>query len=179
MKVSNQITSYTKNNELDLDKIIDNYTPYIKSIIYNMADSLNYEDKEEILADTFFVLWKNRKKEILNLDSYLAGITKNLIKEKFRKRSITYDLSEFENSVGNNDIDIFSTERAFIEELKDTFKISDSIDLEILNMFYFYSISTKNIAKRLNISEINVRSKLFRMRKKIKKILDKKEKSYE
>lgn len=175
MEILNQIDSYIKNNELDLDKVIDNYTPYIKSIIYNMADSLSYEDKEEILADTFFVLWKNRKKEILNLDSYLAGITRNLIKERFRNRNITYDLSDYENRFGDDDIDIFSSERAFLEELKDTFKISNSIDLEILNMFYFYSISTKNIAKKLNISEINVRSKLFRMRKKIKKILSKKE----
>lgn len=169
MKILNQVNSYTKNNELDLDKVIDDYTPYIKSIIYNMADSLSYEDKEEILADTFFVLWKNRKKEILNLDSYLAGITRNLIKERFRNHSITYDLSDYENKLGDEDIDIFSSERAFLEELKDTFKISSSIDLEILNMFYFYSISTKNIARKLNISETNVRTKLFRIRKKIKK----------
>ncbi len=172
MEAINKVDKYIKNSKFNLDQVIDDYTPYIKTIIHNMANGLSYEDKEEILSDTFFVLWKNRKKEILNLDLYLAGITRNLIKEKLRKHRINYDLSEFEDSLEYNNIDLYSNERAFIEELRDTFKISNSIDLEILNMFYFYSIPTKSIAKKLNISEINVRSKLFRMRKKIKKILN-------
>jgi hypothetical protein len=52
-----QIEDYYKvSNQIDWDKIIDDYTPYINTIINNMADSLSYEDKEEILLDTFFML---------------------------------------------------------------------------------------------------------------------------
>ena len=70
-----------KKDDFDIDELIDKYNPYIKRIIYNMVgDNLSYEDKEEILADTFFVLWKNRNNKILSLDSYIAGIAKNLVK---------------------------------------------------------------------------------------------------
>lgn len=40
-------------------------------------------------------------------------------------------------------------------------------------MFYYSSNSTKDIAKKLNISEVNVRARLSRIRKKIRKKLEK------
>ena len=42
-----EIKHYIKNNELDLEKIINEYSSYTATIINNMArDSLNNEDKE-------------------------------------------------------------------------------------------------------------------------------------
>lgn len=76
-------------NELDLDKIISEYTPYIRTIINNMSNNnLSVEDKEEILADTFFILWKNQKNITVSFDSYISGITRNLVRERFRKKII-------------------------------------------------------------------------------------------
>ena len=50
-----------KNNELDLEKIINEYTTYTYTIINNMAeDNLNSKDKEEIVSEVFFILWKNK-----------------------------------------------------------------------------------------------------------------------
>lgn len=55
MEVTKQITDYIKNNELDLDRIIDDFTPYVKTIINNSASNiLSFEDREEIFSDTFF-----------------------------------------------------------------------------------------------------------------------------
>ena len=49
------------NQDVDLDKIIDEYSSYIKTVINNMAGkNLSYEDKEEVLIDTFFIFWKNK-----------------------------------------------------------------------------------------------------------------------
>lgn len=168
---SKEINDYKLNGELNIDKIIDDYTPYIKTIINNMANSLSSEDKEEILSDTFFILWKNENEEIIFLDSYIAGIARNLIREKLRKRKIFYNISDYEDVIGCYDIDLHYNEREEIEKMKNTFSLLKSIDLEILNMFYFYSMSIKEIAKKLNLSEINVKSKLHRIRKKIRKFL--------
>ena len=45
-----EIKHYIKNNELDLENIIIEYTSYTATIIDNMArNSLNDEDKEEIV----------------------------------------------------------------------------------------------------------------------------------
>lgn len=84
MKELKQLEDYYKNNEIDMDKVIEDFTPYISTIINNGTDSIiSFEDKEEIFSDTFFILWKNRNRLNIkvSLNSYLAGITKNLIKE--------------------------------------------------------------------------------------------------
>lgn len=169
--LSNQIKDYKLDGELNIDKIIDDYTPYVKTIINNMNYNLSNEDKEEILSDVFFILWKNKEKTPIALDSYIAGITRNLVKEKIRKRKFTYDISDYENSISYYDTDLYSSEREEIAKLKSTFSMLKPIDLEILNMFYFNSNPIKEIAQKLNLSEINVRSRLHRTRKKIRKIL--------
>lgn len=162
-----ELKSYINEGEVDLDKIINDFSPYIRKIINNMVgENLSYEDKEEILADTFFILWKNQTKNIIYLDSYLAGITRNLIKEKLNKKNITYNIEDYENFISYSDMDMFLEERIEIERC---LKILKRKELEIFNMFYYYSKSTKEIAYELGISEINVCTKLSRIRKKIKK----------
>ncbi len=172
MNSSKTIIDYLdKNKELDLNKIIADFSPYIKTIINNMASNiLSQEDKEEILLDTFFVLWKNQDKIII-LDSYIAGITRNLVKEKLKNRKITYDISDYENIAEYSKIDLFFEERDEIYKIRKSFKNLKEIDLEIIKLFYYSSQSTKDIAIRLGISETNVRQRLFRIRYKIRKSL--------
>ena len=59
-QLSKNIEEYIKENKLDLDKVVDDFTPYVRTVIGNMNSGfLNGEDVEEIILDTFFVLWKN------------------------------------------------------------------------------------------------------------------------
>ena len=165
------IYEYIKDDELELDKLMDDFEAYVRTIIKNMSnDNLSYEDKEEILSDTFFILWKNKEKINTSVEAYIAGITRILVKEKLRKRKITYDISEYENIIS----DFGKVE----EDILENEIISKSInglkkkDIEILMMFYYHSKTTKEIAEELNLSEINVRSRLFRIRNKIRKELN-------
>lgn len=168
-----QIEDYYKvSNQIDWDKIIDDYTPYINTIINNMANSLSYEDKEEILLDTFFMLWKNQDNILYSLKAYIVGITKNLIKEKLRKRHITYNISDYEEILTDCENNIDMEERPEIIIIEKLFKTLKEIDFKIVNMFYYSSKSIKEIAKELNMSEFNVKTRLYRVRKKIKKELN-------
>lgn len=100
MQITNEIENYIENGKLNLERIVKDFTPYIKAIINNIVDNnLSYEDKEEIITDAFFILWKNQNKLTTSVKAYLAGITKNLIKEKLNKKVITYDISDYENSI--------------------------------------------------------------------------------
>ena len=148
-----------KKDDFDIDELIDKYNPYIKRIIYNMVgDNLSYEDKEEILADTFFVLWKNRNNKILSLDSYIAGIAKNLVKEKLKKRKITYDISDYENVIEYSELQkMFPAEREEISKVESILENLKEIDLEIFKLFYYQDMSIKDIAKIKGISEFNAR----------------------
>ena len=173
MKELKQLEDYYKNNEIDIDQIIEDFTPYITTIINNGTDnSISFEDKEEIYSDTFFILWKNRNRLNINvsLNSYLAGITRNLIKEKYRKLKLTYDISDFENDLLNS-VNMCENDRELIYDVEQKIKGLKNIDIEIVNLFYYSSMSVKDIAKKLNISELNVKTRLHRIRKKIKKEL--------
>lgn len=163
---------YTTKNNVDWEKIIDDFTPYVKTIINNMAgDNLEFEDKEEILSDVFFVLWKNKRNIISSLDAYIAGVTRNLIKEKFRKKKITYDIADYENTLTYATYDMCVNERKEVIKIEKELKKLKPIDSQIMTMYYYSSMSMKDIAKKLNISEFNVATKLYRIRKKIKKDL--------
>ncbi len=170
-----KINNYIINNELDIDRIIDDFTPYIKTVINNFCgDKLNAEDKEEILTDTFFVFWKNNSFNITYLEAYLAGIAKNLVKEKFKKNKISYNISDYENILEYYDnIDLFSERRELLDELEKNYKSLKEVDLKILNLFYYQDKPIKVIAKEVNLSESNVKSKIYRIKKKLKKEIGK------
>lgn len=162
-----------RKNSINLDEIIDEFTPYVKKVINNMVgNNLSYEDKEEILTDTFFVLWKNKNNSINHLDSYIAGITKNLVKEKFKKCNKTYNIEDYENNVKYFDeLDMLSDEREKLNNLKIGYKALNELELELISLFYYSEKSIKEIAKELKMSESNVKTKLFRIRRKLKKYL--------
>ena len=153
----------SRKNSINLDEIIDEFTPYVKKVIdYMVGINLSYEDKEEILTDTFFVLWKNRNNKINYLDSYIVGIAKNLVKEKFKKFNITYNIEDYENNVKYFDeLEMFSEEREKLNNLEIGYKALNEGELELINMFYYSANSIKEISIKLKMSEANVKTKLF------------------
>lgn len=182
MKKRNEIKIYKSNNNLNLEKIIDEYSGYIYKIIKNMTSSLSNEDIEEIVTDTFFILWKNREKleEERLLSSYVAGIAKNLVREKTRAININYNISDYENLIQDyKKIDMICEEREKVSIIEKTVKQMKKDDILIFNLYYYSSMKIKQISSVMGISEFNVKSRLYRIRKKIKKELIKGGYSYE
>lgn len=174
MKDKKELKNYIENENINLDEIVDDYTPYIRTIIQNMVgNNLPKEDKEEIISDTFFILWKRYKENcyIESLSSYMAGITRNLIREKLKQLKNDIDIEECENLIEYSNFDIYSQEREKVNEIYKNIKQLKEIDIKIINMFYCLDKSIKDIAKELKISEMNVKTRLHRIRKKIKQEL--------
>lgn len=173
MSKDKEIKQYIKNNELDLEKIINEYSSYIAIIINNMASTnLSNEDKEEIISEVFFILWKNKHKLDINksLSSYIAGITRNLVKEYLRKIKINVDISDYENSLyGYDKIDFLDTNIQEIRHIEKKLENMKEIDKTIFLDFYYSSKSIKDIAKEQKMSEFSVKQRLYRIRNKIKK----------
>ena len=166
-------------SNLELEEIINKYSNYLYTTITNTSNgNLLEEDIEEIIADTFFILWRNRENIDTNRDVrfYLAGISKNLVRQKFRKLKIDYNIDDYEGFLIDNmeDYEKREKERIIDGQLN---KISE-IDRKIFIMFYYNSNKIKEIAEQLDISEISVKTKLFRIRKKIKKELERQGYSY-
>lgn len=173
MEENKKIKHYMKNNELDLEEIIKDYSAYISKIVDNMSKGFIKEnDKEEILLDIFFILWKNTYKLDINknLSSYLAGITRNVVKLYFSKNKMKYDnISDYENSLCVFDDFIFDENYNLITKIEQKLDSMKRIDKEIFSDFYYSSKSIKDIAEKYNMSEFSIKQRLYRIRKKIKK----------
>ena len=173
MNDSKIINYYKSNNELDLEKIIKDYSNYINTIINNMAKlNLNDEDKEEIVSEVFFILWRNKDKLDYNkrLSSYIAGVTRNIVKEYLRKKQIHFDISDYENSLYSYDnLELLNDNIEEIKKIEKKLETIKEIDRKIFIDFYYSSKSIKDIAKEQKISEFSIKQRLYRIRNKIKK----------
>lgn len=69
-------------------------------------------------------------------------------------------------------MDTYSQEREEINELYKKLNNLKEIDIKIINMFYYSAKPIKDIANELKISEVNVKTRLHRVRKKIKQELN-------
>ena len=59
----NTIEKYLDNNNINIEKLINDYSGYIYVIVKNMTkETLSNEDIEEIISDVFVVCWNNRFK---------------------------------------------------------------------------------------------------------------------
>ena len=174
MKNENAIYMYIKDNVLDIDKIIDDFSGYLYTVIQNAGNFIK-EDIEEIISDTYLILWNNQYKLDLDkkLSSYLVGIVKNLIKQKYKIFNNSYDnIESYEDILITNeglDVVIENNEvnRKIIELLN---KLKED-DKEIFYEYYFYSRKIKEIAIENNISESKVKIILHRTRNKLRKEL--------
>lgn len=181
MKEAKLISSYIVNDELNIEHIMEDFTPYIYKIIINRKMNISDEDIEEIISDVFVALWKNQKNLDINkeLSSYIAGITRNILSKKFRNIINIIYMDDYNNELlGINNLENILEQsentQAVMNELNNM-KIEDK---DIFMYFYYNNKTIKEIAIILNVSEKKVKSRLFRIRKKLKKNLERKGYSY-
>ena len=174
-----KIYTYIINNKLEIETVMKEYTNYIYTIIRNSSMQIFDEDIEEIILDVFLTLWKNQDRLDVNknMSSLIVGITRNLIKKKYRNIKINFNIEDYEEEL----IDLSNIELQFYEKDKNQIIVEEleKLKQEDKEVFikYYYDNNIKEIAKLFSISESKVKSKLFRVRKRLKKIL--KERGYD
>lgn len=103
----------------------------------------------------------------------MAGIARNLVKEKLKKLKYNIDIEQCVNLIEYSYEETYSQEREEISEIYNKINNLKEIDINIIKMFYYSNQSIKDIAKELKITEVNVKTRLHRIRKKIKQELRK------
>lgn len=169
------LKEYSKCNRLDIDKVVEDYYGYIYMIVKNTKSiGILEEDIEEIISDVFLTVWNNREKldKEKELSPYIAGITKNLIKKKYRNSKIYENIEDYEEKlIGIEGMDLYSEEdeqnEVIIKELE---KLKEE-DKKIFMMFYYEDKKIKEISNILDVSQSKVKMKLHRIRKKLKQNL--------
>lgn len=176
MNQNHLISEYITNQKLDIEKVMSDFTPYLYTILKNKNIVLSNEDIEEIISDVFVAVWKNQEhlNWSLEMKPYLAGIAKNMLCKKMKKAKFDCDISEFENVLSQTENVEFEVENAEKESLiLAELNQMKAEDREIFMLYYYFSRNGKEIAIELNISEQKVKSRLFRIRRKLKKALEK------
>ena len=175
-KINDKIYNYIKNNELEIEEIMKKYNHYIYTIINRSSIIFSKEDEEEIILDVYLTLWNNKEKLDINksMTAYIAGITKNLILKKTRKQKHIENIEDYQErliGIQNLELDYVESQRneLIINELE---KMKQE-DRQIFMAYYYERKKIKEIAIIFKMSESKVKSKLFRTRNKLKKILNK------
>ena len=170
-------------NELNIEKIINDFSSslyrFVKNNNYygNNSYYLNKEDIEEIVSESFFVLWKNYKKMNLsdNIGNYLCGVSRNILLKKLRKNKVfnkNVNIEEYQNILDSKkDVEDMFYEQEKIGFIENIVLNLDEESKEIFILFYYEQRKVKEISKILNISEAKVKTRLHRIRKKLKKEL--------
>ena len=99
------IELFEEDGVLNIEKLINTYNFYIYKILSNRIS--NELDIEEILSDVFIIFWKKYNKLSGNTEvkPYLIGITKNLIKQKYRNCSINFeDIGLYDNDIRDDTV---------------------------------------------------------------------------
>jgi len=171
------LKEYIKGNRLDIDKVVEDYYGYIYMIVKNIKSiGILEEDMEEIISDVFLALWKNYESltEETKIKPYLAGIAKNVLKNKYRKTKIDYPISDYEEQlVSPYTLEIISEEREQNEMIKKSLNNLKQEEYQIFMAFYYENKKIREIAQKLDVSESKVKVILHRLRKELKEQLKK------
>lgn len=169
------INSIKNKQSKALEKVVDIYTPYVGTVIYNVVgDKMTREDMEEAIADTFITLWRNADKFDAQkgcLRTYIGTIARNLAKNKLRANKTINCHENFE--LFEEDI-YFKIEKN--EERKMLIEAINALgepDSEIFIRYYYYNERLAYIAKVIGIKINTAKTKLSRGRNKLKKTLGK------
>lgn len=157
---------------------------YQKTLKFVVIRCNNMDDINDIIQDTYLELLKKlRSKKILeleNIDNFILGIANNIIKRHYckiskNKKALYYLDDEEEYEEVKDDFDL---EQDFItkENVKEVWNYIKNHELEIAKIFYLYfslGLKISEIAKELDLKESNVKNKLYRTLKQLRKNLGK------
>lgn len=176
MNEKDRISNFKYNSELNIEGLIKEYSKYLFKIISNISGGyLCSEDIEEIILDVFIVIWKNQDKldESKNIKPYISAIAHNLTKKKLSSIHSDIKFIELEENIKYYSEDCLDSieNNINIEKLNKIISTLSIEEYKIFTKFYYNSKKCKEIANELNISVMKVKTKLHRIRNKIKKKL--------
>lgn len=159
-------------NVKGLEALIDKYAAYAGTVIRRIVlPDLSESDVEELTADVFTAVWKSLKAlTAKNVRPYLAAAARNKAVSRLRTLKEWQPLED-EYITADLDLESETDKRLLAEALADALAEMEASDREILVDTYYYCRPLKEIAAKLEITENAAKTRLFRARARLKKIL--------
>lgn len=156
-----------------LEALVDKYAAYVGTVIRRIVlPALSESDAEELAADVFTAMWRNPKTLTAeNLRPYLASAARNKALSRLRTARQWQPLDDDEFLTAAGDIENEADKRLLAEALAAALAELEDPDRDILVRTYYYCKSLKETAGELGITEGAAKTRLFRARARLKKIL--------
>ena len=154
-----------------IDEAVRVYTPYLSTVLYNMAGNrLLKEDIEEIVSDVFVALWRNAEyinPEKGSVRAYIAAVARNFALKRLTGKANCACIDDIEIA----DETSASEEKAVNSTVWDAVMSLGEPDSEIFVRYYKYDEKLKDISRATGINISTVKTKLSRGKRKLKIIL--------
>lgn len=172
------VTLYWERNEDAIRETEQQYGKYCYTIAYNILHS--HEDSDECVNDTWIGAWNAMPPERpTKLQGFLARITRNIAIDRYRYDSAQKRGAEVESAIDEYWECIPNGDASIEDEYVLKHAINgflESLDVRTRVIFmrrYWYSMSVKDIADGMRLSESHVSVILHRTRNKFKDHLTK------
>lgn len=160
-----------KKQRNSIEQAIETYTPYLSTVLFNMAGTrLSPEDTEEIISDVFVSLWKHADYisfEKGTVRSYISAVARNYALKKLSKASEYISLDGLELAEEKDELE----EKSISEILWNAVMELGEPDNEIFVRYYKYGEKLRDIANITGLNLSTVKSKLSRGKIKLKNII--------
>lgn len=155
-----------------LEALIEKYAAYVSTVIRRIVlPALSESDIEELSADVFTAVWRNPNSVTAdNIKSYLAAAARNKALSRLRTLKEWQPLED-EYLIAEGDLESETDKRLLAEALASALEELENSDREILVDTYYYCRPLKETAAKLGITENAAKTRLFRARSRLKKIL--------
>lgn len=156
-----------------LEELIENYSPYVGTIVRNIIGKyLSESDVEELTADVFLAVWEHTDQlKAGKLTAYLAAIARNRAKNRIRGYHETVNLEDVIEVGSGEDLEAAIDQKILAELLQDVLDTLSARDREILVRYYYCYEPVRQIAAALDMSESAVKMRMSRARKKLQQEL--------
>ena len=150
--------------------LIDRYTPYVSTIIYNVIGScMSQHDIEEVCSDVFLALWDNiGKTDASRLKAYLGSIARNKAKNKLREMGAEVHIDDCIILTSDDDLESEFLNRELADLVRQFILSMEQPDREIFLRHYYYCQSVSAIADDMQIKVSTIKTRLRRGREKLR-----------
>ena len=173
------IALYQARDEQAVEMTDRHYGSFSRTLSYRILHS--HEDAEECVNDSYMRLWETIPPTVPeSLKAYLGRIVRNVSLTLFRKKKAekrdedaTVLLSELEDCIpADNNVEQALEHTLLVQLLEKWLKDEKEMNRKLFVLRYWYGESLGELAEHFHLAESKVADRLYRMRSRLKKYLE-------
>ncbi|MCQ2393286.1 MAG: RNA polymerase sigma factor [Kiritimatiellae bacterium] len=165
-------------NDRNAERVAALYREIAPRLVNHLvAVGQDYSAACDVVQETFLRIWKMQD-QLRDDDAQVSGlaftIAKNLVREHFRKDSrVTFlpELSDGEGGTVSPAVEQGEGLAVLRRRLQEAFATLPPLLREAYSMYQIMGLSIAEIARRTNVSESNVKVRIFRAKEKLRPLL--------